>query len=73
MTGPTLAQQAAAVEREVRMRQRLYPRWVEGGRMRQAEADAGIAVMEAASATLRRLADAEAAKRDLFGGAAPQA
>lgn len=72
MSTPTLAQQAAAAEREVRMRQRVYPRWVESGRMRPAEAEAGIAVMEAAAATLRRLADAEAAKGDLFGGTAPQ-
>lgn len=37
-----------AIERELKMRKRVYPRWVaEGGRMTQAKADHEIAVMEA--------------------------
>lgn len=35
------------LKREIAMRERAYPRWVEGGRMTQAEADREIAVMKA--------------------------
>lgn len=37
----------ACIEREIKMRRRLYPRWVEKGTMTQAQADKEIAVMEA--------------------------
>lgn len=47
-----LAAQIACVEREIRMRQRVYPRWVGGGKMTQAKADAEISAMEAVHATL---------------------
>jgi hypothetical protein len=67
---PTLEEQAAACEREVKMRQRVYPRWVEGGRMTQAQADRETAAMAAAAATLRGMADAEKATGDLFGASA---
>lgn len=68
MSQPTISleEQAAACEREVRMRRRVYPRWVGDGRLTQAKADAEIAAMEAAAATLRGLADAEAAKGRLL-------
>ncbi|MCC6918921.1 MAG: hypothetical protein IT548_06935 [Alphaproteobacteria bacterium] len=36
-----------AIERELGMRRRVYPRWVEKGRMSQRQADKEIAVMEA--------------------------
>lgn len=36
--------------REVKMRRRVYPRWVEGGRMTQAAADRELAIMEAIAA-----------------------
>lgn len=35
-----------AIERELKMRKRVYPRWVEGGKMTQRQADREIAVME---------------------------
>lgn len=37
----------AALEREIKMRRRVYPRWVQDGRMSQAKADEEIAVMQA--------------------------
>lgn len=40
-------QKRAAIEREIKMRKRVYPRWVQDGRMSQAKADEEIAVMEA--------------------------
>jgi hypothetical protein len=48
-----------ALAREVAIRKRNYPRWVEMGRMAQADADREIAVMEAV------LADYQ--PRDMFG------
>ena len=46
----TTAQKRTAAEREVKMRRRVYPRWVAQGRMTQAEADHQIRVMEAIAA-----------------------
>ncbi len=37
----------ACAEREVKMRQRVYPTWVTSGRMRQVDADREIATMQA--------------------------
>ena len=51
-----LPDQIKAVEREIVMRRRVYPRWVSGGRMSQAKADAEIAAMEAVLATLKETA-----------------
>jgi len=36
-----------AVEREILMRRRVYARYVQEGKMKQQQADQGIAVMEA--------------------------
>jgi hypothetical protein len=49
----TIEEQVACVEREIKMRRRVFPRWVEAGRMTQAKADAEIAAMEAVLATLQ--------------------
>ena len=49
----SIEQQIACVEREVKMRHRVYPRWVEAGRMTQKKADEEIAAMEAVLVTLR--------------------
>ena len=46
-TPPTLDQQIAAVVREVALRERVYPRWIETGRMVRAKADHEIACMKA--------------------------
>lgn len=49
-----LSEQIKCVEREIVLRRRVYPRWVESGRMKQAKADQEIAAMEAILETLRR-------------------
>ena len=49
----TIEEQVACVEREVKLRKRVYLRWVGEGRMTQAKADAEIAAMEAVLATLQ--------------------
>jgi hypothetical protein len=48
----TLAEMAAEAKRELAMRQRLYPRWVEDGRMKAHQAERQIAVMQAIVAEL---------------------
>ena len=50
-----LARQVACIERELRMRRRVYPRWVQEGRKPQADADREIAEMEAVLETLKAL------------------
>jgi hypothetical protein len=44
-----------AVEREISFRRYVYPRRVGQGKMTQADADKGIAVMEAVAADYRKL------------------
>ncbi len=58
--GPTvndvrLDDQIACVEREIAMRERAYPRWVERGRMGQSEADRELLFMRAVLHTLQRV------------------
>jgi hypothetical protein len=52
----SIADQIAAVEREIKMREHVYPRRVADGKMKQATADAEIARMRAVLATLQSLA-----------------
>ena len=40
-------QKRKAIVREIKMRKRVYPRWVQDGRMTQETADEQIAIMEA--------------------------
>lgn len=51
----SLADQIACVRREIGMRERVYPKWVAGGRMKQDAADREIAAMRAVLATLEAL------------------
>ncbi len=55
MTVP-IADQIACVERELRMRARVYPGWIAAGRMTREKADAETRAMEAVLMTLRSLA-----------------
>jgi hypothetical protein len=50
-----LHEQVAAAEREVRMRQRVYPGWIAKGRMKSDAADREIAAMQAIVRTLREV------------------
>jgi hypothetical protein len=43
----TAERKRAELEREIRMREKVYPRWVAQGKMSAAEADARILVMRA--------------------------
>lgn len=45
--------QIACVEREIRLRERVYPNWIAHGRMTKAKADSEIATMRAVLDTLR--------------------
>ena len=47
-----LPEQIACVRREISMRERVYPRWVELGRMTQAKADQETEAMRAVLETL---------------------
>jgi hypothetical protein len=52
---PTLAEQIGELKRELGQRAAVYPKWVRNGRITQAKADAQVARMTAALATLERL------------------
>ena len=65
--GFTAADLADCAEREVRQRQRFYPRLIASGRMAQATAERQTALMQAIARKLRAETDAEGAKEDLFG------
>lgn len=43
-----------SIEREISLRRRVYPRWVAAGRLKQAEADHEIRVMEAIADDYRK-------------------
>lgn len=62
----TLEEQVAAVEREIGLRLRVYPRWVASGKMRQARADKEIERMRAVLVTLKELAAERAAQKVLL-------
>ena len=55
-----------AAAREVAQRQRVYPRLVEAGKMKQADAERQTAIMSAIEADYRKLAEEEAAKGRLL-------
>jgi hypothetical protein len=59
----TDAEKLEAAEREVKQRQRVYPRWVADGRLSQAFADRQLALMRAIADDYR----AKAKTPDLFG------
>jgi hypothetical protein len=54
---PTLDDQIACVEREIKLRRRVYPRRIANGQMTQALADKQIMLMEAVADSLRWMKD----------------
>lgn len=50
----SIEEQIACVEREIRMRESVYPKWVSLAKMSRAKADSEIACMKAVRETLRR-------------------
>lgn len=53
-----LQDQLACLEREIRLRREVYPRWVQTGRMKQATADEELRRMTAVHGTVKDLAAA---------------
>ena len=60
-----LPDQAAEVEREIRQRERIYPRWIEEGRIKPETAAVKLRDLRAAAATLRFMAGHAAGLRTL--------
>lgn len=52
MTAIPIARQVECIRRELKMRERVYPRWVAGEKMTQALADREIEAMRAVLETL---------------------
>lgn len=52
MNKPGLDEQISEVKREISLREALYPRWVNSGKLTQIKADRQIALMQAVLATL---------------------
>lgn len=59
MTEFTAAEKLACAERELKLRRRVYPRWIERGQMTQKLADHEIACMESICADYRSQTDKE--------------
>ena len=55
MSAPGIDEQIAEISREIGFRERLYPRWVAEGRLKVDRADAQLAALRAARATLERV------------------
>lgn len=56
MTQAPIEAQIACVKREIRMRERVYPRFVASGKMSQQECDKELRAMRAVLETLREVA-----------------
>jgi hypothetical protein len=59
MNPPTIDQQIDEVERELRMRELVYPKFVAGKKLRQGEADEHMRRMRAVHATLIEIRNRE--------------
>lgn len=55
----SLDEQIACVKREIAMRERVYPRFIESGKLKQQKADREIEAMKAVLETLTVLASQE--------------
>jgi hypothetical protein len=65
----SFAQQIEEVEREIRLRNDVYPRWVSSGKMRQSVADYHMKRMQAVLETLLWLQTNEAVIKEMLGDA----
>jgi hypothetical protein len=59
----SLDAQIREVEREIEMRKRVYPRWVEAGRLTEQKAAAGLFAMHCVLDTLRTVRDGKDSRR----------
>jgi hypothetical protein len=62
----TAKEKAACAEREVKMRERVYPRWVAEGRVSQAAANVQLAIMQEIADEYRAKAETEESQGKLF-------
>ncbi len=62
----TIDEQIAEVKREIAMRQRVYPRWIEAGSLQKSKADFQILAMEAVLISLQAIAREKAPQAGLF-------
>lgn len=51
-TAVPLPEQIAEIKREIGLRQRVYPRWIESGKLKRAAADHQMAAISSVLATL---------------------
>jgi len=63
----TLEEIADEVKREIKMRQRVYPRWVEIGKMSEHDASLQMLKMQACLAFIEADLKKNAAQKELFG------
>jgi len=62
----TIDEQIAEVKREIAMRNKVYPKWIEAGSLPKAKADFQIRAMEAVLISLQDLAKKTAPQAGLF-------
>ena len=62
----TLAEMVASLLREWNMRKRVYPKWVEGGRMTAEKAQHEIDCMEAAHQVLTRVLELQEISQEMI-------
>lgn len=62
----TIDEQIAEVKREIVMRKKVYPKWIEAGSMQKSKADFQILAMEAVLISLQEIAREKAPQGGLF-------
>ncbi len=62
----TIDEQIAEVKREIAMRNKVYPKWIESGSLSKSKADFQILVMEAVLISLQAIAREKAPQAGLF-------
>lgn len=62
----TIDEQIAEVKREIAMRNKVYPKWIEAGSMKKSKADFQILAMEAVLISLQTIAKETAPQTNLF-------
>ena len=62
----TIDEQIAEVKREIAMRNKVYPKWIEAGSMQKPKADFQILAMEAVLISLQAIAREKAPQVGLF-------
>lgn len=66
MPDPSIIDLVECAKRELALRQRVYPKWVESGRLDARKADHEIECMKAIASRLEKIRDEEAGQPSLF-------